>query len=104
MWIAIGTGISVFLLVITVLGGATRQMGRQTDEKWLFSRFFEKIYDAVFPHSNPQKMAAKFGASEDKYIRNCRIIRKQPNWKREAGMRLVGNFLFCRFQFWLPFC
>ena len=94
MWIAIGTGISVFLLVITVLGGATRQMGRQTDEKWLFSRFFEKIYDAVFPHSNPQKMAAKFGASEDKYIRNCRIIRKQPNWKREAGMRLVGIFCF----------
>lgn len=43
MWIAIGTGISVFLLVITVLGGATRQMGRQTDEKWLFSRFLKNL-------------------------------------------------------------
>lgn len=94
MWVAIGTGVSVFLFVIAALGGAARQMGRQTDEEWLFSRFFEKIYDAVFPHSDPQKMAVKLGLSEDKYIRNCRIIRKEPNWKREAGMRLVGIFCF----------
>lgn len=42
MWVAIGTGVSVFLFVIAALGGAARQMGRQTDEEWLFSRFFEK--------------------------------------------------------------
>lgn len=95
MWVVISTGASVFLLVIAIFGGSSRKMGRQTDEEWLFSNFFEKIYDVVFPHGDPQEKAAKLGMSYDKYIRNCRILRVTPNWKSEAGMRLVGIFCFC---------
>lgn len=95
MWIAISTGISVFLFALAALGGAARQMGRHTDGEWLFSRFFEKIYDAFFSKDDPKQIAAKLGASVDKYMRNCRIIQREPNWKKETGMRMIGIFCFC---------
>ena len=94
MWIAISTGASVFLFVLAAFGGASRKMGRQTSEEWLFSRFFEKIYDAFFSQSDPKEKTAKLGMSYDKYIRNCRILRIEPNWKREAGMRMMGIAVF----------
>lgn len=94
MWIAISTGASVFLFVLAAFGGASRKMGRQTSEEWLFSRFFEKIYDAFFSQSDPKEKTAKLGMSYDKYIRNCRILRIEPNWKREVGMRMMGIAVF----------
>lgn len=94
MWVAISTGTAVFLFVLAVFGGATRQMGRQTGDDWLFSRFYEKIYDAVYPHSAPQEICSKLGMTVDRYMRNCRIVKKDPEWKKEAGMRLIGIIVF----------
>lgn len=94
MWIAISTGASVFLFVIAILGGASRKMGREQAGDWLFSDFFQKIFDAVFGKMDPQEKASKLGMSYEKYIRNCRILRVEPDWKKEAGMRSVGIFSF----------
>ena len=94
MWISISTGASVFLFVLAIFGGSSRKLGRQAREEWLFSNFFERIYEAIYREADPKEKAAKLGMDYEKYIRNCRILRVEPNWRKEAGMRMVGISLF----------
>lgn len=93
MWVAVSTGLSVFLFTIAFLGSASRSMGRQVQEEWLFSHFHEKIYDAFFSEGDPSETVGKLGMSREKYLRNCRVLRVTPDWKKEAGMRMTGIFL-----------
>lgn len=94
MWVVASVGASVFLFTIAFLGNASRKMGRQTDEEWIFSNFYEKIYDAFFLKKDPREIARKLGMSQDKYIKNCRVLRIDPRWRREAGMRMTGIMAF----------
>lgn len=94
MWISCLVGAAVFLLVIGIGGKAgVRKMGRATSDDWLFSRGFEKVYDAVYENADPQQKIQKLGISYDKYMKNCRLLRLVPNWKEEAGKRFVGIFM-----------
>ena len=66
MWVVASVGASVFLFTIAFLGNASRKMGRQTDEEWIFSNFYEKIYDAFFLIGNvPGQIYQKLPGSEN---------------------------------------
>lgn len=95
MWVVVSTGFSVFLFTIAFWGSASRNMGRQVQEEWLFSHFYEKIYEAFFSGKDPRETVGKLGMSQEKYLRNCRVLRITPDWKKEAGMRMTGIFLLC---------
>ena len=91
MWISLCTGAAVVLFTIAMGGNATRKLGRiENEDEWLFTNGFSKIYDACLENQDSEKMTAKLGMSYDKYNRNCRILRYVPDWKKEAGMRIVG--------------
>lgn len=94
MWIAYLVSAAVFLICIGIGGSSgTRKMGRITSEEWLFSHGFEKVYAAVYGNADPEQKIQKLGISYDKYLKNCRLLRINPNWRKEAGKRLIGIFV-----------
>lgn len=86
-------GLSVGALVLAV-GSYSKRSRLTGDSGWLFDNFFEKLYDALFGNINPIKISKSFGLEYDKYMLDCTIVGKKPNFKKEAMMRVVGAFSF----------
>lgn len=91
MWEAYGIGLSAFFFVVAAGSFSDQRRKRNRDpDEWLFTRGFEKIYDAIFGTKDPAHVVGKLGLPYDKYLTNCRVIRHTPNLKEAAGMRLTG--------------
>lgn len=72
------------------------QKSRLTAEKneWLFEGGFQKLYRAIFGKQDPVKLSKMLGLEYDKYMFDCSIIGKMPDFEKETMMRIVGIFCF----------
>ena len=93
--ISIIVGCSVFLFVLLLLGRQKKSVLSSTpNDTWLFSNFLTKLYDALFGDKDPAQISKKLGLEYDKYMINCNIIGKEPDFKKETMMRAIALVLF----------
>ena len=95
--ISLCAGITVFIVLILIFSGNKKSALNKEPEKkyekpdeWLYSNFFEKLYDSLFSKQDPVVLSKRLGLEYDKYMINCNIIGKNPNFKRECMMRVIG--------------
>jgi len=89
-----------FVVLLVFLAAFSRQKtskltkGASGKDEWLYSNLLEKLYTAIFNNTDPIKTSKALGLEYDKYMINCNIIGKEPNFKKECMMRLIGVFTF----------
>lgn len=86
---------SIFLFVIAfnakVRTGDIRY-GRK--EEYIWENWTETVYTLLFGNKAPEKVCKALGLEYDKYMMNCDIIGKKPDFQKEAANRVVGVFSF----------
>lgn len=87
-------GITIGLIVLVISSMPQKNPLSPNEEEWLFDNFFDKFYTACFGDRDPIALSKSFGLEYDKYMIDCNIIGKSPNWKAEAMMRVFGIFNF----------
>jgi len=88
-------GIAVAILVF--MAGSIPKKSRLISDgnEWLFEHFFTKLYNALFgPNVDPVKISKSLGLEYDKYMLDCAIIGKEPDFQIETMKRIVGTFAF----------
>jgi len=87
----------MFLLLFSKKEKHTISQADTTDydnpDEWLYSNFLVKLYNAMFSRFDPVELSKKLGLEYDKYMINCNIIGKTPNFKKECMMRILGLVL-----------
>ena len=67
---------------------------KRPENEWLFTRWDEKLYDAVMPKTAPEKVLTSLGVELEDYVKNCKILDKQDyNFKKLAADKVIGIFL-----------
>lgn len=93
----LSAGLSVFFLVLASFSKQKKsQLSRGEEENgiWLYSNLLETLYDLLFGKAEPLNVSRSLGLEADKYMRNCNIVGKTPNLKKECMMRLIGTVAF----------
>lgn len=106
--ISICVGISLALLILALFSapGTKRERKRgETQDEWLYSRFTEKMYDAILGDKDPVAVVKKLGLEYDRYMLACNIINKTPDFKKEVMMRIAALAILggCFFAMMLTF-
>lgn len=94
MMICVLYGIAVSAAVIVI--GSMPKKSRLVSEnnEWLIDNFWRKLYNAVFGNTDPVKIIKAFGLEYDKYMLDCSLLGKTPDFETEAMMRVIGTFSF----------
>lgn len=89
------TGLAVFLFIIGI-GGREKHttLGKGSEDEWLYTNGFQKMYRAIFGDEDPIKISKSFGLEYDKYMLDCKILNRTPDFEKEAMMRVIGVFAF----------
>lgn len=93
IWICILYGITIGLLVLA-FGSMPKKTRLGGDDESLLDHFFQRLYDAIFGNTDPLSVSKTFGLEYDKYMIDCTVIGKKPDFKKEAMMRVIGAFAF----------
>lgn len=98
LFISILFGITAMLLVLAACSSVELSLldkDRSTeDNEWLYSHFLTKMYTAIFGNSNPVPICKSLGLKYDTFMMNCAVIRYEPDFQREAMLRIMGVFVF----------
>ncbi len=94
MMICVLYGIAISAAVIVI--GSMPKKSRLVSEnnEWLIDNFWRKLYNAVFGNTDPVKIIKAFGLEYDKYMLDCSLLGKTPDFETEAMMRVIGTFSF----------
>ena len=90
-------GIIIFIVIIVLFSKQkVSQLSKNetNQDEWLYSNLLEKIYIALFNKKDPIVISKALGLEYDKYMINCNIANKAPNFKKECMMRIIGYFAF----------
>lgn len=93
IWICILYGVTIGLLVLA-FGSMPKKTRLGGDDESLLDHFFQRLYDAIFGDADPLSVSKTFGLEYDKYMIDCTVIGKKPDFKKEAMMRVIGAFAF----------
>lgn len=82
-------------IVVLLLGSAPKKSRLVAENnEWLFDHFWEKLYNAIFADVDPVRIIKAFGLEYDKYMLDCSLLGKTPDFQTEAMMRVIGTFGF----------
>lgn len=88
-------GVAIAIIVFMAASVPKRSRLSADGNEWLFEHFFSKLYTALFgPSTNPIKISKALGLEYDKYMMDCAIIGKEPDFQIETMKRIVGTFAF----------
>lgn len=88
-----GIALGIFIFLALSIPKKSRLSGEKPE--WLFEHFFSKLYLAIFgPNVDPIKISKSLGLEYDKYMIDCTIIGKTPDFQVETMKRVVGTFAF----------
>ena len=97
--IAIIAALGVFAVVVFIAVIRDEMQNRNArvkrpDNEWLFTRWDEKLYDAVMPKTPPENVLKSLGVELEDYSKNCKILNIQTiNYKKLAADKIIGIFL-----------
>ena len=97
--IAIIAALGVFAVVVFIAVIRDEMQNRNArvkrpDNEWLFTRWDEKLYDAVMPKTPPENVLKSLGVELEDYSKNCKILNIQAiNYKKLAADKIIGIFL-----------
>lgn len=81
-------------LIVFFIGSLPRKSLISGQSEWLTDNFFDKLYTAIFANSDPVQICKTFGLEYNKYMIDCSIIGKEPDFAHEAMKRVTGIFAF----------
>lgn len=93
--IAIFAGISVFMSVIAVFAllHSTNAKNIKEGHVWLFENWQVSLYNAIFGKKLPEDVGRSIGVDVEKYLHNCKLIKKKPRVKQVVINKIVGFFI-----------
>lgn len=83
--------------ILVLIAGSIPKKSRLSanGNEWLFDHFFAKLYNAFLgPSVDPIKISKALGLEYDKYMLNCAIIGREPDFQIETMKRIIGTFAF----------
>lgn len=84
-----------FAIMVLLLGSAPKKSRLVAENnEWLFDHFWKKLYNAIFADVDPVRIIKAFGLEYDKYMLDCSLLGKTPDFQTEAMMRVIGTFGF----------
>lgn len=89
----LGLGIGILVFMVFSIPQRSRLSGEPAE--WLFEHFFGKLYKAFFgPSTDPVKINKSLGLEYDKFMIDCAVIGKIPDFEVMAMQRIIGVFSF----------
>lgn len=91
------SGLTIFFVILALFSKprqSTLRKDQNNQDDWLYSNFFESMYDIFCGSADPVAVSKALGLEYDKYMINCNIIGREPNFKMECMMRIVGTISF----------
>lgn len=86
--------ITVFIAVIKDEIDNKNARNKRPDNEWLFSRWDEKLYDALFSKTPPEKMLKSLGVELEDYIKDCNVLNAEKiPLKKLAADKIIGIFV-----------
>lgn len=97
--ISVIAALGVFAIVVLVSVIKDEMQNRNArikrpENEWLFTRWDEKLYDAIMPKTPPEKVLKSLGVEIEDYVKNCKILDIQNyNFKKLAADKVIGIFM-----------
>lgn len=94
--ICLGLSIGLFLLYFAavIYQKMVSKMAFAQKEDWLFYRFNEKLYDALFGIELPEDVLSKLGIDPEEYYEDCRVADRKPEPKKLIAQWIYGFLIF----------
>lgn len=88
-------GIAIFFLVIAIAAviHANNPKNAQSGNTWLFNQWQPTVYDLIFREKAPSTIGKLIGMDVEKYLSDCKLIRKEEQSKVVIIDKFVGYLI-----------
>lgn len=96
IFISVMFGLAIFLLMIVVIAVTydvsikKTRYAKDNPKDWLFYRFNDKFYNALFGRKDEDEVALKLGIKVEDYYKNCEIVRQNPDMRNIVTKNIYG--------------